>query len=163
MSKFMEQHQAEFYAVMRIVIGFLFLWHGSMKLFGFPGGQSREGVGESARAWIDPLCRVQVALGQYKLAADDALIVGAEGHTWKINTVVCEGMHFSTGFNIPDLDRMVTTAGDEAFAVPAKAHTEDRPSMPSQRVDLAAGLGIPNQDVGVPNCGRDPGSIGAVF
>lgn len=26
------------YALMRMVVGFLFLWHGTQKLFGFPGG-----------------------------------------------------------------------------------------------------------------------------
>jgi putative oxidoreductase len=34
MSKFIEQG----YALMRIVVGFLFLWHGFQKLFGFPAG-----------------------------------------------------------------------------------------------------------------------------
>jgi len=35
---FMKQRNQEVYAVLRIVSGFLFLWHGSQKLFGFPGG-----------------------------------------------------------------------------------------------------------------------------
>lgn len=35
---FMSRFDAETYALMRMVIGFLFLWHGSQKLFGFPGG-----------------------------------------------------------------------------------------------------------------------------
>lgn len=34
---FMSRYDAETYALMRIVIGFLFLWHGSQKLIGFPG------------------------------------------------------------------------------------------------------------------------------
>jgi putative oxidoreductase len=29
--------EAELYALLRIVTGFLFLWHGMQKLFGFPG------------------------------------------------------------------------------------------------------------------------------
>jgi putative oxidoreductase len=29
--------EAEIYALLRIVTGFLFLWHGMQKLFGFPG------------------------------------------------------------------------------------------------------------------------------
>lgn len=29
--------EAQLYALMRVVVGFLFLWHGSQKLFGFPG------------------------------------------------------------------------------------------------------------------------------
>ena len=34
---FMKRLEAETYALLRIVTGFLFLWHGSEKLFGFPG------------------------------------------------------------------------------------------------------------------------------
>ena len=36
MPNFLRRHEAETYALMRIVIGFLFLWHGSQKLLGFP-------------------------------------------------------------------------------------------------------------------------------
>ena len=35
---FMKQRNAEVYAALRIVSGFLFLWHGTQKLFGVPGG-----------------------------------------------------------------------------------------------------------------------------
>ena len=38
MAVFMAPHDEKAYALMRIVVGFLFLWHGSMKIFGFPGG-----------------------------------------------------------------------------------------------------------------------------
>ena len=37
MPAFMKPYEAQTYALMRIVTGFLFLWHGSQKLFGFPG------------------------------------------------------------------------------------------------------------------------------
>lgn len=36
MASFMRRFSGEAYALMRIVTGLLFLWHGSQKLFGFP-------------------------------------------------------------------------------------------------------------------------------
>jgi len=38
MRSFMSDYSTHCYALMRIVAGFLFLWHGSQKLFDFPGG-----------------------------------------------------------------------------------------------------------------------------
>lgn len=38
MKPFMSFFNSQGYALMRIVTGFLFLWHGSQKLFDFPGG-----------------------------------------------------------------------------------------------------------------------------
>lgn len=38
MASFMAPFHSQTYAAMRIVTGFLFLWHGSQKLFGVPGG-----------------------------------------------------------------------------------------------------------------------------
>ena len=38
MTSFMSKYCTHCYALMRIVAGFLFLWHGSQKLFGFPAG-----------------------------------------------------------------------------------------------------------------------------
>jgi len=37
MTDFLKQSEPKMYALLRIVTGFLFLWHGSQKLFGFPG------------------------------------------------------------------------------------------------------------------------------
>ena len=37
MATFMKPYELQTYALMRIVAGFLFLWHGCQKLFGFPG------------------------------------------------------------------------------------------------------------------------------
>ena len=37
MPAFMKGFEAQTYAALRIVAGFLFLWHGMQKLFGFPG------------------------------------------------------------------------------------------------------------------------------
>jgi hypothetical protein len=36
MAAFMKSYEGETYALMRIVVGFLFLWHGTQKLVGFP-------------------------------------------------------------------------------------------------------------------------------
>ncbi len=36
MSMFMQRFTTETYALLRIVAGFLFFWHGTQKLFGFP-------------------------------------------------------------------------------------------------------------------------------
>lgn len=36
MAAFMKAYETQTYALMRIVAGFLFLWHGSQKLFEFP-------------------------------------------------------------------------------------------------------------------------------
>ena len=37
MLSFLDRFQGQAYALMRIVTGFLFLWHGMQKHFGFPG------------------------------------------------------------------------------------------------------------------------------
>ena len=37
MEHFMKRYDAQVYALLRIVTGFMFLWHGSQKLLGFPG------------------------------------------------------------------------------------------------------------------------------
>ena len=40
MLDFMSKHSAQTYALLRVVAGFLFLWHGVQKVFGFPGSSS---------------------------------------------------------------------------------------------------------------------------
>jgi putative oxidoreductase len=42
MVNFMSKYSAQTYALLRIVAGFLFLWHGTQKVFGFPGDSSGE-------------------------------------------------------------------------------------------------------------------------
>jgi putative oxidoreductase len=37
MAHFLRPYENQAYALLRIVTGFLFLWHGMQKLFGFPG------------------------------------------------------------------------------------------------------------------------------
>ncbi len=39
---FLRAYEAHCYALMRIMLGFLFLWHGTQKLFGIPGGMPGE-------------------------------------------------------------------------------------------------------------------------
>ena len=34
--KFLDNYQEQAYSLLRIMSGFLFLWHGAQKLFGFP-------------------------------------------------------------------------------------------------------------------------------
>ena len=36
MAAFLRPYEDAFYALMRIIVGLLFLWHGAQKLFGFP-------------------------------------------------------------------------------------------------------------------------------
>jgi len=47
---FIRRYAAETYALMRIVVGFLFLCHGATKIFGWPG-MPHEGTPEAIR-WI---------------------------------------------------------------------------------------------------------------
>ena len=47
MDGFLGRYAAYIYAIMRIMVGFLFLWHGMQKLFGFPpqpGAPPSEGI-----------------------------------------------------------------------------------------------------------------------
>jgi len=40
MKPFLSNYSSQAYALMRMVVGFLFLWHGVQKLFGYPPGMS---------------------------------------------------------------------------------------------------------------------------
>jgi len=42
MKPFMSSYNSQGYALMRIVVGFLFLWHGAQKLFGIPSAMLGE-------------------------------------------------------------------------------------------------------------------------
>ncbi|MFL2546009.1 MAG: hypothetical protein ACJ0SL_01380 [Candidatus Rariloculaceae bacterium] len=40
---FMKKHEDQTFALMRIMVGFLFLWHGTSKYFSFPRVSPAEG------------------------------------------------------------------------------------------------------------------------
>ena len=50
MDRFLGRYSTYIYAILRIVVGFLFMWHGSQKLLGYPppkappGGAAQEGL-----------------------------------------------------------------------------------------------------------------------
>lgn len=44
---FLGRFEPQIYALMRIIVGFLFLWHGTQKLLGFPPSQGGGGQGLS--------------------------------------------------------------------------------------------------------------------
>ena len=44
MMSFMKAYEAQTYALMRIMTGFLFLWHGSQKILGFPTESGATGM-----------------------------------------------------------------------------------------------------------------------
>jgi putative oxidoreductase len=43
MLSFLKPYEKHTYALMRIIAGYLLLWHGTRKLFGFPGGEPASG------------------------------------------------------------------------------------------------------------------------
>jgi putative oxidoreductase len=43
MLSFLKPYQEHTYALLRIITGYMFLWHGTRKLFGFPGGEPASG------------------------------------------------------------------------------------------------------------------------
>lgn len=51
MNEFLTSWSPRILSVLRIIVGFLFLWHGTQKLFGFPPSQSGGGS-LSTTAWI---------------------------------------------------------------------------------------------------------------
>lgn len=65
MTPFMSPFSAMTYSLLRIVVGLLFLWHGSQKLFGFPGGG-----GDGPPAWI------QYSAGPIELVGGLLVMVG---------------------------------------------------------------------------------------
>ena len=62
--KFLDNFQEQIYAIFRIVIGFLFIWHGTQKFFNFP----------LAFPW--PLSPLVYAAGAIELVAGLLIVVG---------------------------------------------------------------------------------------
>ena len=50
MAGFMRNYSGETYALLRIVAGFLFIWHGSQKILGFPPYPTPEAAAQAAQA-----------------------------------------------------------------------------------------------------------------
>jgi putative oxidoreductase len=50
MAGFMRNYSGETYALLRIVAGFLFFWHGSQKILGFPPYPTPEAAAQAAQA-----------------------------------------------------------------------------------------------------------------
>ncbi len=59
MERFLGKYEPYIYALLRIVTGFLMLWHGSQKLLGFPPQQAPPG---SAQQGLSPLMAVAGAI-----------------------------------------------------------------------------------------------------
>ena len=55
MARFMRPYSAQTYALMRIVVGFLFFWHGSQKILGFPPPPPELAQAPAAIVWISGL------------------------------------------------------------------------------------------------------------
>jgi putative oxidoreductase len=71
MQSFMARYSSQGYALMRIVAGFLFLWHGVQKLFNFPSGMP-EGVPAYiiyVAGPIELLCGILIMIGLLTRAA----------------------------------------------------------------------------------------------
>ena len=56
MERFLGNYSPQIYAILRIVTGFLFLWHGTQKLFGYPPQQLPPGA--PAPSGLSPLMAV---------------------------------------------------------------------------------------------------------
>jgi putative oxidoreductase len=69
--------EPKIYAVMRIIAGFLFLWHGSQKVLGFPGG-SRE----------MPF-HIQYVAGPIELVGGILIMIGL---ATRISAFICSGL-----------------------------------------------------------------------
>lgn len=70
MERFFGKYEPYFYALLRIVAGFLFMWHGTQKLLGFPPQQTPPG---SAPQGLSPLMAVA---GTIELGGGIMIMIG---------------------------------------------------------------------------------------
>ena len=91
------KYESQLYATMRIVVGFLFLWHGASKLFGFPtpppdapafilyGAGTIELVGGAlialgiATTWVAFICSGQMAVAYWMAHGTNDVLPLANG------------------------------------------------------------------------------------
>jgi len=65
MVSFMKQYEAQTYALLRIVAGFLFLWHGSQKLLSFPTESMAAGYVKYAAGGIELVGGTLIMIGLF--------------------------------------------------------------------------------------------------
>ncbi len=70
MERFLGKYEPYFYALMRIIAGFLLLWHGSQKLLGFPPQQTPPG---SAQQGLSPMMAIA---GTIELVGGILIMIG---------------------------------------------------------------------------------------
>jgi putative oxidoreductase len=101
----LSRYEAYVYALFRIVSGFLFMWHGTQKLFGYPPQQLPPGV--TAPAHLDALSAVG---GTIELVGGVMIMTGL--FAW-LAAFIASGMmavayfmvHFSTAQFLPIVNR----------------------------------------------------------
>lgn len=68
MERFLGRFEPYFYALMRIIVGFLFMWHGAQKMLGFPpSGRAAEPLNAitATAGTIELICGVLVMIGLF--------------------------------------------------------------------------------------------------
>lgn len=69
MVSFMKNYEGQTYALMRAVMGFLFLWHGTQKLLGFPGESMAGGYVKWVAGGIEMVGGALIMIGLFTAPA----------------------------------------------------------------------------------------------